>query len=72
MSAEATKKITLFGDAFDIARARREVGSCALVCGVTVLSFDEYPGHIRTKLVVTVSGHPRRVREFHDMVRGDA
>lgn len=72
MSAEETKTITLFGDAFDMARSRREVGSCALACGVTVVSFDEHPGHIQTKLNVTVSGHPRRVREFHDMVRGDA
>lgn len=71
-AAEETKTITLFGDAFDIAQSRREVGSCALACGVTVVSFDEHPGHIRTKLVVTVSGHPRRIREFHDMVRGDA
>lgn len=72
MSAEETKTITLFGDAFDIARSRREVGSCALACGVTVVSFDERPGHLQTKLIVTVRGHPRRIREFHDMVRGDA
>ena len=72
VSAEQTKTITLFGDAFDIARSRREVGSCALACGVTVVSFDERLGRVQTKLVVTVSGHPRRIREFHDMVRGDA
>jgi hypothetical protein len=72
MSTAETKTITLFGDAFDIARSRREVGSCALACGVSVVSFDEQPGHLQTKLVVTVGGHPRRVREFHDMVRGDA
>jgi hypothetical protein len=72
MSVGETKTITLFGDPFDIARSRREVGWCALACGVTVVSFEEHPGHIQTKLIVTVSGHPGRIREFHDMVRGDA
>lgn len=72
MSAEQTKTITLFGDTFDIAQSRRAVGSAALACGVTVVSLDEQPGHISTKLVVTVSGHPRRIRAFHDLVRGDA
>jgi hypothetical protein len=72
MSTDETKSITLFGDAFDIARSRRAVGSAAITCGVTLVSFDEKPGHINSKLVVTVAGHPRRVREFHDLVRGDA
>lgn len=72
MSVEQTRTITLFGDRFDVARSRREVGSAALACGVTVVSFSEQTGHLNTKLVVTVSGHPRRVREFHDWVRGDA
>jgi hypothetical protein len=72
MSLDVTKTITLFGDRFDIARSRREVGSAALACEVSVVSIDEQEKHLSTKLVVTVSGHPRRVREFHDMVRGDA
>ncbi len=70
--SDKTETITLFGDAFDIARSRRAVGSAALACGVTIVSFDEEPGHINSKLVVIVTGNPHRVREFHDLVRGDA
>lgn len=36
------------------------------------MSIEEQEKHLSTKLVVTVSGHPSGVREFHDMVRGDA
>ena len=71
MGGEMTRTITLFGDRFDVARSRRQVGSAAITCGVTVVSIEEQEHHLSTQLVVTVSGASSRVREFHDMVRGD-
>jgi hypothetical protein len=71
VGADQTKKITLYGDTSYIAGVRREVGSAALACGVTVVSFEEHSGPISTKLVVALSGHPRRIRDFHDLMRGD-
>jgi hypothetical protein len=72
MSVDVTKVITLLGDRLDVARSRRAIESAALNSDVTIVSIEEQQQRLSTKLVVTVSGHPRCVREFHDTVRGDA
>lgn len=45
---------------------------CAIGRDVRVLAFEERHKLLSTELEVTVAGHPRRVREFHQDVSGSA
>jgi hypothetical protein len=72
MSTDQVKMITLVANNFDLVAARRWIAACALGRDVRVLSFAERRSRFSTKLDVTVAGHPRRIREFYDDVRGDA
>lgn len=70
MSGEQVKTITPIANNLSLAEARRRIAACAIDRGVR-LSLEERPSRLSTKLDVTVSGHPGRIREFHDDVRGD-
>jgi hypothetical protein len=72
VASEQVKTITVIANNLSLAQARRQIAACAIDRGVRVLSFEERPSRPSTKLDVTVSGHPRRIREFHDDIRGDA
>lgn len=71
MGIEQEKKITLVANNLDLVRARRYVAAAAFDRDVRVISFEERRSRFSTKLDVTVAGHPRRIRAFHDDVRGD-
>lgn len=71
MSIEQETKITLVANKLDLVRARRHLAAAAFDRDLRVVSFEERRSRFSTKLDVTVVGHPRRIREFHDDVRGD-
>jgi hypothetical protein len=71
VSSEQTKTFKLITNNIDLVQARRHIAGCAIGRDVRVLSFDERRRRLSTELTVTVAGHPRRIREFHDDVRGN-
>lgn len=69
MSADQTKTITLVSNNWDVEMARQKIAMRADERHVQVLAIEEQPSRMTTKLVVTVGGHPKRIREFHDDLR---
>jgi hypothetical protein len=71
VSTEQVKAFKLITNNNDLVQARRNIAGCAIGRDVRVLSFEERRRRLSTELTVTVAGHPRRIREFYDDVRGN-
>jgi hypothetical protein len=68
--SEQVKTFKLVANKLDLVQARRHIAGCAIGRDVRVLAFEERRKRFSTELEVTVVGHPRHVREFHEDVGG--
>jgi hypothetical protein len=71
MSLEQKKTFKLVGSNLDVVEARMRIAAAAITHNVRLLAADERRTRFSTSYAVTVAGHPRRIREFHEGVRGD-
>ena len=70
--SEETKTFSLTTQKFDIVRARMGIAAAATECEVRIISIEEKHSRVPTyvNLDVTMSGHPKHVRDFHERVGG--
>jgi hypothetical protein len=69
---EDVKTFKLSSTKLDLLQGRVQIAAEAIGNDVRVLSIEERPGRVWVELDVTVAGHPRRVREFHDSMKSSA
>jgi hypothetical protein len=65
------KTITLISNNSDVVLTRRTIAADAILHDLRLVSFDEKRGRLTTTFEVTVAGHPRRIREYHDARRNE-
>lgn len=70
MSLEQKKTIKLVGSNLDVVEARMQIAAAAITHNVRLIAADERRSRMSTSYSVTVAGHPRRIREFHEELRG--